>query len=354
MAWVPNKVWNSSITPPFFTTKVEDIIASCGLSNQFLVLCKSSENPNAVLNLLRSCGFSRTQVETIVTKYPRILFCKAQENLKPKIDFLRTVGLSETEFLGVVTTSPQLFTRSLKNNLVPLVDFLNLGIPQSQISTMLANTIIGRVITCTKPCRFSEVVSTVMEMGFDPLSSAFKSAVRALLFCNGTTWEGKLVLYKTLGFSDEDFLKMFKISPLKKKCEGDDTSVNSCQNCRSFSVNYSWSAPCWVVVEEGSEGVEEGGGQRRSWWRRLVGDVAVVESGGLEEKGEGKGGPEPAHRFTHRKNQSPYQRLPTLWLLLRVLASLATCLKNSHLCSLLQKVKLNLAHNNELKNSRVH
>lgn len=52
-------------------------------------------------------------------------------------------------------------------------------------------------------------------------------------------------------------------------------------------------------MEEGSEGVEEGGGQRGSWRRRLVGDVAVVESGGLEEKGEGKGGPEPAHRITH-------------------------------------------------------
>lgn len=54
-----------------------------------------------------------------------------------------------------------------------------------------------------------------------------------------------------------------------------------------------------------------GGGDRR-------GDVAVVESGGLEEKREGKGGPEPTHRITHRKNRSPYQRLPTLWLLLRV------------------------------------
>lgn len=55
-------------------------------------------------------------------------------------------------------------------------------------------------------------------------------------------------------------------------------------------------------MEEGSEGVEEGGGQRGSWWRRLVGDVAVVESGGLEEKG----GPEPAHRITHRaQNYTP-------------------------------------------------
>ncbi|KAI8523254.1 hypothetical protein RHMOL_Rhmol13G0059000 [Rhododendron molle] len=268
---------------------VEDIITSCGLSNQFLVLCKSSEKPNAVLNLLRSCGFSRTQVETMVSKYPRILFCKAQENLKPKIDFLRSVGLTETEFLGVVTTSPQLFTRSLKNNLVPLVDFLNLGIPPSQISNMLANTIVGRVITCTKPCRFSEIVSTVMEMGFNPLSSAFTAAVRALLFCNGTTWEGKLVLYKTLGFSDEDFLKMFKISPLKKNAKGDNTSVNSCQNCRSFSVitvgvhRAGW---WWRRVVKGAE---EGGGHRGSWWWRSAGDVAVVESGGLEEKGEGKG-----------------------------------------------------------------
>ncbi|KAI8523256.1 hypothetical protein RHMOL_Rhmol13G0059000 [Rhododendron molle] len=240
---------SSTISDDMVSFTVEDIITSCGLSNQFLVLCKSSEKPNAVLNLLRSCGFSRTQVETMVSKYPRILFCKAQENLKPKIDFLRSVGLTETEFLGVVTTSPQLFTRSLKNNLVPLVDFLvtslgcqhnavvvikkypfilsstlkylvpnlstlqNLGIPPSQISNMLANTIVGRVITCTKPCRFSEIVSTVMEMGFNPLSSAFTAAVRALLFCNGTTWEGKLVLYKTLGFSDEDFLKMFKVNP---------------------------------------------------------------------------------------------------------------------------------------------
>lgn len=228
---------------------VEDIITSCGLSDRFRVLCESSENPSSVLNLLRNCGFSQTQVETIVSKYPRILFCNVQKTLEPKVDFLRSIGLSENELLDVVTTCPLLFQRSLNNHLIPLVDFLvtsmgcqrnaaavikkypsilfhtskylmpnlstlrNLGIPQSQISNIMATGVGGRVITCTKPGRFSKVVSTVTEMGFDPLSSAFKHAVIAMLFCTGSTWEGKLVFFKTLGFSDKEILNIFMVNP---------------------------------------------------------------------------------------------------------------------------------------------
>ncbi|KAI8524629.1 hypothetical protein RHMOL_Rhmol13G0163500 [Rhododendron molle] len=52
-----------------------------------------------------------------------------------------------------------------------------------------------------------------MEMGFNPLSSAFKNAVSAMLFCSGLTWEEKLAFYKTLGFSDEDTLNIFMFNP---------------------------------------------------------------------------------------------------------------------------------------------
>ncbi|KAF7149558.1 hypothetical protein RHSIM_Rhsim02G0087700 [Rhododendron simsii] len=244
---------SSTRTNDVLSFTIDDIITSCGLSDRFRVLFESSEKPNAVLKLLSDYGFSQTQVETMVSKYPRILNCSVEKTLKPKINFLRSVGLSETEFLGVVTTCPMLFTRSLKNHLVPIVEFLitslgsrdnavlvikrypfilfntskrlvpnlstlrNLGIPQSQISNMMANVIGGRVITCTKPCRFSKVVSTAMEMGFDPSSLAFKNAVSAMLFCPGSTWEEKLVFYKTLGFSDLETLDIFREELAREK-----------------------------------------------------------------------------------------------------------------------------------------
>ncbi|KAH7836535.1 hypothetical protein Vadar_002531 [Vaccinium darrowii] len=229
---------------------IEDVITCCGLPEEFVVRCKSSENPISVFNLLRNCGFSQTQLKTIFSKYPRILFCNAEKTLKPKIDFLSSVGLSKTELRDVVTTCPLLFRRSLNNHLVPYVDFLitslgcqhhalgvikrypfilyntskylapnlstlrNLGIPQSQISNMMAYSICSRIMTCTKPCKFSKVVSTLMEMGFDPLSSAFGQAVNAMLFCTeSSAWEGKLMFYKTLGFSDDEILNMFRMIP---------------------------------------------------------------------------------------------------------------------------------------------
>lgn len=153
---------------------IEDVITCCGLPDEFVVRYKSSENPISVFNLLRNCGFSQTQLKTIFSKYPRILFCNVQKTLEPKVDFLRSIGLSENELLDVVTTCPLLFQRSLNNHLIPLVDFLvtsmgsqrnaaavikkypsilfhtskylmpnlstlrNLGIPQSQISNIMA------------------------------------------------------------------------------------------------------------------------------------------------------------------------------------------------------------------------
>ncbi|PSS02731.1 Transcription termination factor like [Actinidia chinensis var. chinensis] len=229
---------------------VGDVIKSCDLPHDFGVRCKSSENPNSVLKLLQSCGFSQTQVRTIVSKYPNILLCNPRKNIKPKIDFLRSVLISEADVLNMVTAYPFFLKRSLKNHLVPSVHLLitslggqqnamaaikrhpiildynvcknlvpnlstlrNLGVPKTQISKMMTELVCSQVIAGTRPEWFCKVVSTIMEMGFDPLSARFRVAVNAMAFCTETTWEGKLNFYTSLGFSSDEVLYMFRKRP---------------------------------------------------------------------------------------------------------------------------------------------
>jgi mTERF domain-containing protein len=62
--------------------------------------------------------------------------------------------------------------------------------------------------------RFSEIVSDVMKLGFDPNNLLFVSAIRVMAVMSKTLWEQKMEAYKSFGLSKDEIYSAFKRLPL--------------------------------------------------------------------------------------------------------------------------------------------
>nr|CAD1834999.1 unnamed protein product [Ananas comosus var. bracteatus] len=93
---------------------------SCGLSPESAISAfqklrfKSTENPNAVLRLLRDYGFSATHISKLISRFPAVLSSDPHSTLRPKFDALRGFGFSGESLARVVTAQPMLLKRSLE------------------------------------------------------------------------------------------------------------------------------------------------------------------------------------------------------------------------------------------------
>jgi mTERF domain-containing protein len=62
--------------------------------------------------------------------------------------------------------------------------------------------------------RFSEIVSDVMKLGFDPNNLLFVLAIRVMAVMSKTLWEQKVEAYKSFGLSKDEIYSAFKRLPL--------------------------------------------------------------------------------------------------------------------------------------------
>ncbi|KAH7838589.1 hypothetical protein Vadar_028700 [Vaccinium darrowii] len=186
----------------------------------------------------------------MVSKNPYVLFNCVEKTLKPKIDFFRSVGCSGADMVRILTLAPYILNGSVKNHLIPSfellrtifgsqqnaadaiirrppiigrerwsknfainVEFLRtIGIPITQVMKML-NRSAACVVATNAPHRFRKDVEFVMEMGFDPSLSFFVHALDAKGFLSELGWEDRLKFFRSLGFSNEETIHMFKKQP---------------------------------------------------------------------------------------------------------------------------------------------
>ncbi|KAJ4960995.1 hypothetical protein NE237_020905 [Protea cynaroides] len=85
------------------------------------------------------------------------------------------------------------------------------GVPDSRISKM--------IIYRSMPLRlnvlwFNEVAATVNNMGIDPSSCSFYLAIYSLTMMSQQKWEMKREVFKTFGWSDDEFRMAFKVQPM--------------------------------------------------------------------------------------------------------------------------------------------
>ncbi|KAH0909660.1 hypothetical protein HID58_032981 [Brassica napus] len=188
-------------------------------------------NPDSVLNLLRTHGFTDSQISTIITDYPLLLTLDADKSLAPKLQALQSKVSSPSELTETISKVPKILSkdRSLsvyygfvkevmeadksskvetlyplrgkqENKLRNVLALRDLGVPQRLLFPLL-------ISECPHICgkeKFQESLKKVLEMGFDPTTPKFLEALRVVKGLNKEAMEEKVNVYKRLGFTVED------------------------------------------------------------------------------------------------------------------------------------------------------
>ncbi|CAN7012090.1 unnamed protein product [Brassica rapa subsp. trilocularis] len=200
----------------------------------------SNCNPDSVLTLLRSHGFTDSHLSTIIRTYPRLLSLDAESSLAPKLRFLTSRGASTSELTEILSKVPKIlgikkdkalsryydFVREIitatdksyyslpegsaqGNKLRNVLVLRDMGVPQRLLLPLL---ISNHHVCCGKE-KFEETLKKVVEMGFEPATFRFIEALRMLYQLSEKTVQEKLCFYEKLGFSEEDVWEMFKKNP---------------------------------------------------------------------------------------------------------------------------------------------
>ncbi|KAK8933870.1 hypothetical protein KSP39_PZI015646 [Platanthera zijinensis] len=238
---------NSDLAASFFKT-------SCGLSPPAALAAasrinmKTASNAESVLRILQSYGFAKSNIALIAAKLPRIFNYRAEKYIKPKLDLFVAAGFTGNFITNIFSKDPSLFTHSLERKLSPnllllmttlggdrkaaaasiegstwilSLDLKNRMLPN--IETLRHHGVAGASIPklvkwCPRaltqqPDRFRKSVTFMKDMGFDPSKTVFLNGLKVLVGLAPPSWERKLQLYRSLGWSQEETMSAFKKNP---------------------------------------------------------------------------------------------------------------------------------------------
>ncbi|CAL1403548.1 unnamed protein product [Linum trigynum] len=216
---------------------------------------QTAEKPDAVVNLLRSHGFSSTQIAKCIKGYPSVLVLDPERIVRPKLDFLLSLGIPSPELNKVVSSNPYLLIMSLEKCLIPRCNFLkevlarddefvrvlkrsqrcfvgniqnnvvrnlallrNLGVSKNAIAYLVSNF---PHVAFKVHSDFAKRVELAKEFGCDPLKWNFASAIRVFSSVKKSSWEKRLQVYGRWGWSKDLIMLAFKIFP-QCMCNSDE------------------------------------------------------------------------------------------------------------------------------------
>ncbi|RWW11501.1 hypothetical protein GW17_00024878 [Ensete ventricosum] len=242
----------SSPNPRF---AVEYLVNSCGFSpseaakfSKPLAHVRSTENPDAVLNFMRSQGFDGAGIRKVISWKPNILCYNVATTLAPKFQFLRDLGLSESDVVHVIqknnnilglnihrSFAPKLefweslmgsrelvlkhlkktrwfFCSSVERILDPNLKFLTdeCGIPEERVSLVLRG--YPQLIS-QKPESLRALVARADELGMPRQSRMFVWTLYALHRVSKERVEAKVELMRSFGWSESEFYSAARKSP---------------------------------------------------------------------------------------------------------------------------------------------
>ncbi|KAK2649779.1 hypothetical protein Ddye_017268 [Dipteronia dyeriana] len=246
-----NKCISTTANQHSFT--VSYLINSFGFSQKSALLAskylqfESPERPDSIIALLKSHGFSETQISKAIRCTPRLLGASIEKTILPKLEYFYSSGFSITELPQILSVCPIVLLRSLENHIVPIFDYLS-DLSKSREMTVAVikrspYLLLYDIDTCLVPklnllrdigvsgsnihmllCYWSRIfgansdtfrntVEEVKDLGISPLSSHFVLAIVAKGF-GRTKWENKVNVFKRCGWSEEEVLAAFCKNPL--------------------------------------------------------------------------------------------------------------------------------------------
>ncbi|KAK9233489.1 hypothetical protein WN943_023739 [Citrus x changshan-huyou] len=157
----------------------------------------------------------------LVYTKPTILFADVNKTLKPKIGYFQQLGLvgsdlaedyNNEDLIRVIRRmSWNLVMDTEKSGLLRNIEYVkSCGIVGSQLSRLLVRQ---TRIFCFKEPKLRHLVSRLLEMAFSTNSRMFVYGLHALSCLSEETFDRKLELFRSYGFSKEEFMEMFRRAP---------------------------------------------------------------------------------------------------------------------------------------------
>ncbi|KAH7861411.1 hypothetical protein Vadar_025788 [Vaccinium darrowii] len=210
---------------------------------------KTLQKPHSVVQFLRQLGFSNTQVRSSIRIKPHMLFSDIDMTLKPKLQFFQELGLTGPDLCKFISTHPVFLFYSLERTLIPCVDIIKKTLVNDknnqdlifvlQRSHRFSNQSISRLkcnIAFLESCgivgsqlsmllkrrpslmfsreqSLKNIVLRVSDMGFLIGSRMLVHAVDMVSCTSVETFNWKIELFRTFGFSADECMEMFRRAP---------------------------------------------------------------------------------------------------------------------------------------------
>ncbi|XP_030973678.1 uncharacterized protein LOC115993845 [Quercus lobata] len=217
------------------------------LSASKYVHFETPEKADVVVKFLKNHGFSQTQISNLIRRCPGLLKSNPEKTLLPKMEFFSSKGIPSPDLAKMFSGFPDLFRRSLEKQIIPSFDLFK-SLLQSEDKTLqalqrcpgmftysLETYVVPNINTLREsgvpesfiisilqkqprafrvnPVQFREAVEKVKEMGFNPSTMKFTTAVHAVRSMSKSTWERKFNVYKKWGWTEDEVSMAFRIQP---------------------------------------------------------------------------------------------------------------------------------------------
>jgi mTERF domain-containing protein len=155
-------------------------------------------------------GISRTELARLISFNPSLLSRSLEKTVAPCYDFLRSFLKTDEKVLGLVVRSPRIID-FFKYCTKPNIDHLRDNrVPDAKIAMLLR---LWPSSLRANIKRFSEIVGFVKEKGLNPSNLSFVAAIAVVSSMSTPTWEKKVLLYESWGWSKEDIFGAFQKHP---------------------------------------------------------------------------------------------------------------------------------------------
>ncbi|KAJ4841646.1 hypothetical protein Tsubulata_034077 [Turnera subulata] len=228
------------------------LVSEKAISASKLVNIRNTKNADRVLKLLRTHGFTQSDIARLISKQPHFLSRRVDTNLGPKIEFLQSLGFVGPALPKFLRFNYQILLYSLKNQIMPAISslksvvhtnenvihalkrswrFVFFNFPKTfwpNISTLRANRVpelhIERLVglwldsvLCNVDL-FKEIIDEAKAMGFDPGSKSFILGIACISRVSKSKRERKLELLRSLGWSETELGSALTVQPMLMLC----------------------------------------------------------------------------------------------------------------------------------------
>ncbi|XP_057829562.2 transcription termination factor MTEF1, chloroplastic [Cryptomeria japonica] len=179
---------------------------------------KSDHIAREIVHTLTDFGFTENQIKSTILRNPLILTLKADGELKPRIDFLKQIGLDPQDMPGIITRNPHVLTGSLENSLAPRILHLR-NLFGSNVHLRQALKRAPDLLTADFERRVKPKVEYVKNyLGISEGTIVFLVALREALSFSFETLENKIKYMANLGLAEDEIRLFLKKCPTLFHC----------------------------------------------------------------------------------------------------------------------------------------